>query len=61
VRPAFRAPTWQAFWRTAVDGRDAAAVARELGLSVGAVYIARSRVLARIKEQLRPLQDDDGP
>ncbi|HZY90061.1 MAG TPA: sigma-70 family RNA polymerase sigma factor [Gemmataceae bacterium] len=59
VRPAFREATWQAFWRTAVDGRDAAAVAAELGLSVGAVYIARSRVLARIKEQLRPLQDGD--
>ena len=61
VRPAFRPPTWQAFWRTAVDGRDAGEVARELGLSVGAVYIARSRVLARIKEQLRPLQDSDAP
>ena len=59
VRPAFRLATWQAFWRTAVEGRDAAAVAKELGLSVGAVYIARSRVLARIKEQLRPLQEGD--
>ena len=59
VRPAFRLATWQAFWRTAVDSRDPQEVARELGLSVGAVYIARSRVLARIKEQLRPLQDDD--
>ncbi len=49
VREEFRTPTWQAFWRTAVDGEEAAAVAADLGLSVGAVYVARSRVLARLR------------
>jgi RNA polymerase sigma factor (sigma-70 family) len=58
VRPAFRPTTWQAFWQTAIDHQDARAVADALGLSVGAVYIARSRVLARIKEQLQQLHDD---
>jgi RNA polymerase sigma-70 factor (ECF subfamily) len=57
VRGEFRPFTWQAFWQTAVDHREVAAVAAELGLSVGAVYIARSRVVARIKEQLEHVPD----
>jgi RNA polymerase sigma factor (sigma-70 family) len=48
--------TWQAFWRTAVEGASGAEVAAELGLSVGAVYVARSRVLARLSEQIQHLQ-----
>src|SRR5262249_53973963 len=50
VRDTFRASTWDAFWRTAVEDQPAEAVARDLGISVGAVYIARSRVLARLRE-----------
>jgi RNA polymerase sigma-70 factor (ECF subfamily) len=56
VRGEFRTTTWQAFWRTAVDGEEAAAVAAELGLSVGAVYIARSRVLARIRSKVEEVE-----
>src|SRR5262245_17766552 len=41
--------TWQAFWRTALDGQSGKEVAAALGLTVTAVYRARSRVLARIK------------
>jgi RNA polymerase sigma factor (sigma-70 family) len=57
VRPSFRPSTWQAFWKTAVEERDPAAVAAELGMSVGAVYIARTRVLARLRECIRKVQD----
>jgi RNA polymerase sigma-70 factor (ECF subfamily) len=47
VRPAVEPGTWAAFWGTAVEGRPAKEVAAALGLSVAAVYMAKSRVLAR--------------
>ena len=56
IRSEFTSNTWQAFWRTAVDSQPVIAVATELKLSVGAVYIARSRVLARLREQVRELE-----
>lgn len=49
VQGEFTAPTWQAFWRTAVEGYPPTIVSAELGLTIGAVYVARSRVLARLK------------
>jgi len=53
VRGEFRDTTWRAFWLTAVDGRPGPEVARELGLSLGAVHVARSRVLCRLKAVVR--------
>jgi RNA polymerase sigma factor (sigma-70 family) len=58
VRGEFAPSTWQAFWTTAVDGRAPADAAAELGLSVGAVYIARSRVLARLRARIERLGDE---
>ena len=55
VRPSFQATTWQAFWMTAVDDKDVKEVSVQLGLTVGAVYIAKSRVLARLKEQIQEI------
>jgi RNA polymerase sigma-70 factor (ECF subfamily) len=49
ARPDFQESTWQAFWQTTVERRGARDVAQALGMSVGAVYIAKSRVLARIR------------
>jgi RNA polymerase sigma-70 factor (ECF subfamily) len=49
--------TWQAFWRTAIDGQSVKQVAVDLGLSTGAVYIARSRVLARLKELVQSVPE----
>jgi|SRR5690242_14992066 RNA polymerase sigma factor (sigma-70 family) len=57
VRGEVTLKTWQAFWYTAVDGRPAKEVAAELGLSAGAVYIARSRVLARLRRRIERLDD----
>lgn len=50
----FQPATWQAFWATAVDNRPAAEVAAELGISLAAVYKAKSRVLARLRQELGP-------
>jgi RNA polymerase sigma-70 factor (ECF subfamily) len=60
IRGEFAPATWQAFWRTAVEGARPADVAAALGLSVGAVYIARSRVLSRLKGRVRQLSEDGG-
>ena len=51
IRTEFEERTWRAFWAAAVDGRPAAEVAAELGMSPGAVYIAKSRVLKRLREE----------
>lgn len=55
VRAEFEERTWQAFWRTAVDGQATDVVAAELGLSSGAIYVAKSRILKRLREELRDL------
>lgn len=51
----FAPATWKAFWGTAVDGRPAAEVGAEVGLSVNTVYLARARVLARLRHELAGL------
>jgi RNA polymerase sigma-70 factor (ECF subfamily) len=58
IRSEFAPGTWQAFWLTAVIGRTPKEVASELGLSVGAVYIARSRILARLRQRVEQLGDE---
>ena len=53
IRVDFQPSTWQAFWQTSVEGKETKQVADDLGMTVGAVYIARSRILARLKEKIR--------
>jgi RNA polymerase sigma-70 factor (ECF subfamily) len=48
---------WQAFWQTAVEGKSPKDVAHGLGMSVGSVYVAKSRVLALVREQIRQVHD----
>jgi RNA polymerase sigma factor (sigma-70 family) len=57
IRCDFEDTTWQAFWQTSVDDRESRDVAEELGMSVGAVYIARSRVLARLRKEIEEVDD----
>lgn len=49
--------TWQAFWSTAIAGKAPRIVAQELGMSVGAVRVAKCRVLARLKEVVVTLEN----
>lgn len=57
MQAEFEEKTWRACWETTVAERSAADVARELGLSVGAVYIAKSRVLSRLREEMSQFLD----
>ena len=57
VRPRVAEATWQAFWRTAIEEQPARRVAADLGLSLAAVYRARSRVLARLRELVQSVQE----
>jgi RNA polymerase sigma-70 factor (ECF subfamily) len=55
IRAEFEPQTWQAFWRTAVDGQSAVAIAAELTMSEAAVRKAKSRVLHRLKLEIGDL------
>lgn len=57
IRAEFEPRTWQAFWQTAVEGRAAADVAADLSMSAGAVRVAKSRVLHRLRSDLGELLD----
>ncbi len=55
VKHEFQPNTWKAFWGTAVEGRSAAEVGSELKMSPGAVYVAKSRVTARLREEVQSI------
>ena len=57
MRADFQEQTWRACWEMVVAGRPAAEVAAELGLTVGAVYAAKFRVLDRLRQELHGLLD----
>ncbi len=61
IKGEFQANTWRAFWLTAVDGVAVADVAQQLGMSPGAIYVAKSRVLARLKDEVDQMrrQEDE--
>jgi RNA polymerase sigma-70 factor (ECF subfamily) len=52
IRPEMREATWQAFWRTVIEGEKTADVARELEMTPQAVRQARYRVLRRLRDEL---------
>lgn len=59
IRSEFRETTWQAFWKTCIDGRSVADVADELGMTTGNVYVARSRIIARLRTRVSELKTEE--
>jgi len=56
VRGEVHSATWQAFWETAVAGASPADAAAKLGMTVGAVRVAKCRVLARLRAAVTELE-----
>jgi RNA polymerase sigma factor (sigma-70 family) len=57
VRPSVTTATWQAFWRTAFEDQPGKRVAADLGITVAAVYLARGRVIARLKDIIKSVDE----
>jgi RNA polymerase sigma-70 factor (ECF subfamily) len=57
LRSGVEERTWQAFWRAAVEGQAPADVAADLGMSVNSVYLAKARLLRRLREEFGDLLD----
>ncbi len=57
IKDRFQESTWQAFWLTSVEQRSAKETADSLSITVGAVYIAKSRVVAKLRETLEQIGD----
>lgn len=58
IRPLFQADNWRAFERVWFDQRPASEVAEGVGLPVAAVYVAKSRILKRLREEILLLAED---
>jgi RNA polymerase sigma-70 factor (ECF subfamily) len=57
IQGEFNATTWRTFHMLVLEEVPAAEVARAVGVTLNAVYIAKSRVLARLRAELRGLMD----
>jgi len=60
VRQRVAAPTWEAFWLTAIEGRRGSEAAARLGMKVTAVHMAKSRVARMLREEISRLQQEGG-
>jgi RNA polymerase sigma-70 factor (ECF subfamily) len=58
VKPMVSDEAWRAFWETTVENRPANDVADELNLKLGALYTAKSRVLALIRKQIQSIEEE---
>jgi RNA polymerase sigma-70 factor, ECF subfamily len=56
VQTEIQPTTWQAFWETSVSGLSLAEAAEKLGMSTGAVRVAKCRVVARMKAAIAELE-----
>jgi len=59
IRPEVRETSWQSFWLTSVDGVKPEQAAEQLGVSLGSVYAARFRIIARLREIVSRFDESD--
>lgn len=59
VRRDIQGTTWQAFWLTSVESIPIEEAARQLNMSTSAVYIARCRVLHRLRQVIEQWECND--
>ena len=57
MQAEFQEQTWKACWKHIVEGRRAADVAQELGITANAVHIAKCRVVRRLRKELAGLME----
>lgn len=60
VKMQVRPETWNAFWQTEVEHVDIDTVAKSLSMTTGAIYVARSRVLARLRKEVQRRMNETG-
>lgn len=58
VRQTVTDRTWTAFWQSSIEMQPIPRVARQLGITVGSVYIARSRVMAKLRHMTKQFEGD---
>jgi len=58
IQRDFEAQSWQAFWRTVIEGQKPKDVATDLCITANAVYLAKARVLARLREEFAGVIED---
>jgi RNA polymerase sigma-70 factor (ECF subfamily) len=58
IRAEFSERDWQAFFRSVIDGQEAREIAAELEVTTNVVYLAKSRILRRLKQEFAGLLPD---
>ena len=59
IQDQFHQQTWNAFWMSVVESRSIQQVASELGMSPGSIYVARSRVMNRIRQEANKICEQE--
>jgi len=57
VRSHVKEPTWQAFEMVAIEGRTAQEAAEKLHVSIGQIYVSKSRVIKRLRETVETIHE----
>jgi RNA polymerase sigma-70 factor (ECF subfamily) len=58
IQGEFEEKTWRAFWAVVIDGKKPRETGKELGMSEGAVRVAKCRVLQRLRLELGDLNSN---